>query len=185
MIKINLLSPELIKKEERIELVIIGYAIIIAAVIVAGSDYFVKFRSFKVLESRVEQSEKELAKYQSIQKQVEALQAAKNVLETKKSIINSLMLGRLNYVNFMENILDVMSNNLWFRNMATQLVSDNGINVTMDAEALDNYAIADFITSLSQSKNFNNVELGPITSNTGAKTATSSFKLTFLYRKKS
>jgi Tfp pilus assembly protein PilN len=185
MIKINLLSADLIKKEERHELVFIGYAIILVGLIGAASDYTIKFRSFKILESRVEQSEKELTKYESIQKQVEGLQSAKNVLETKKSIINSLMLGRLTYVKFMESMLDVIPNNLWFKNINTQLIADQSITVTMDAEALDNYAIADFISALSQNKNFSNVELGAITTNAGAKMPTSSFKLVFLYRKKS
>jgi Tfp pilus assembly protein PilN len=184
MIKINLLSPELIKKEERLELIFIGYALIIVAIIAAGTDYFVKYRTYKILESRVEQSEKELEKYQSIQKQVEALQSAKNVLETKKSIINTLMMGRLTYVNFMESLLDVIPSNLWFKTINTQFIADQGVSVTMDAEALDNYAIADFISALSQSKNFNNVELGAITTNSGAKSPTSTFKLNFLYRKK-
>lgn len=185
MIKINLLAPELIKKEERHELIFIGYVILIVAVIAAGTDYLVKFRSYKILESRVEQSEKELAKYESIQKQVEALQAAKTVLETKKTIINSLMSGRLTYVGFMERLLDVIPNNLWFKSINTMLAADQSMTVNLDAEALDNYAIADFISALSQNKNFSNVELGTITTSSGEKSPTSSFRITFVYRKKS
>jgi len=185
MIKINLLSPDLIKKEERHEFIFIAYAIVFFAVVAAGADYAVKYRSFKILELRVTQSERELSKYESIQKQVEALQSAKNILETKKSVINSLMLGRLTYVSFMEKILEVIPNNLWFKSITTLAATDQSVSVTMDAEALDNYAIADFISALSQNKNFSNVELGAITTSVSAKIPTSLFKLKFVYKNKS
>jgi len=184
MIKINLLATELIKKEERNELIILAYAVLIIAVITGALNYAAKFRSYKKLESRVTQSQRELDKYESILKQVEALHATAAVLETKKSVINTLMQGRLTYLFFMEDILEVLPYNLWFRTVNTQLGSDGKISVNMDAEALDNYAIADFLSSLAASSDFGNVELGAITTASGGKVPTSSFHLKFDYKKK-
>lgn len=184
MIKINLLSPELIKKEERNELIILAYAVIVLATIIAGADLFAKYRSFVKLQSRVSQSERELAKYESIQKQVEALQATRTALETKKNIISSLMASRLVYVHFMEDMLEIMPNNLWFRNITSNLGPDLAIAVTMDAEALDNYAIADFFTALTQNENYTNAELGSITTPQGVKVPSSAFQVKYLYARK-
>ncbi len=184
MIKINLLAPEMIKKEERNELIILGYAALIVAVIIGAFDYTLKFRSYKKLEYRVSQSERELVKYESILKQVEALQSTTNVLATKKSVISTLMQSRLTYLYFMEDILELLPYNLWFRNITTQLTADGRISVNMDAEALDNYSIADFVSSLSSNPSFANVDLGALTTS-GAKTPTSLFHLKFDYKKKS
>ena len=184
MIRINLLAPEMIKKEERNELIILGYAALIIAVLIGAFDYTLKFRSYQKLEYRVSQSERELVKYESILKQVEALQSTTNTLETKKNIISTLMQGRLTYLYFMEDILEMLPSNLWFRNVTTQLAPDGKIVVTMDAEALDNYAIADFVSSLSGNPSFANVELGALTTAAVAKTTTSIFHLKFDYKKK-
>ena len=184
MIKINLLAPEFIKKEERNELIILAYAILVVAIIIAGINFAAKYRGYSKLESRVLQSERELAKYESIQKQVEALQAARNVLETKKNIINTLMVGRLVYVNFMEDMLEILPNNLWFKTASTGLGPDLKVSVTMNAEALDNYAIADFFSALSQNENFMDAELGAIATSAGAKNTTSVFQVKYSYARK-
>ena len=101
MIKINLLSTELIKKEERIELILLAYTLLFIAVVAAGLNFWSKYKANSKLEYRITQSERELVKYESILKQVETLQATKNILETKKSIIDSLMKGdRVELRNF-------------------------------------------------------------------------------------
>ena len=174
----------MIKKEERNELIILAYAALVAAVIAAAFDYTAKLRCFNKLEYRISQSERELSKYESIQRQVEALQATTNVLETKKNVINTLMQGRIAYLYFMEDIVEMLPYNMWLKTINTQLGGDGSNTVTMDAEALDNYAIADFVSSLSTNQSFSNVEMGSITTSAGSKMTVSSFKVTFIYKKK-
>jgi Tfp pilus assembly protein PilN len=184
MIKINLLAPEMIKKEERNELIILAYAVLAAAVLLGAADYTAKISSYNKLQARVSLSERELVKYESILKQVEALQATTNVLATKKNIINGLMQSRLTYLNFMEDMLEMLPYNLWFKSITTSLAADGKIAANMEAEALDNYAIADFVSSLSANPSFAGVELGALTTTAGAKATTSTFRLKFDYKKK-
>jgi type IV pilus assembly protein PilN len=184
MIRINLLRPDSIKKEERTELLTLAYAVIFLAVAACGGVYYMKYRSYQTLDGRIRQVEGELSKYESIVKQVDALQATKKVLETKKSVIDGLMAGRLLYPQFMEKLLSLMPGGISFRSMSTQTQPDGTLSVTLDADALDNYAIADFVTSLSSDTDFSDVELGAITTGTSGKTAISGFHVTFQYHRK-
>lgn len=184
MIKINLLAPELIKKEEKNEILIIGYLIIGILFLIGLGNYWNKLRSFNKLEARLTLSKSELSKYESIVKQVEALQGTKNVLETKKNVINSLMINRLLYPKFMEDLVNLLPSNVWLKTLATQLQNDGKMSVAVDAEALDNYAIADFVTALLSNKDILNTELGTISSAASTKAVTSMFHLTFIYQKR-
>jgi len=184
MIKINLLATDLIKKEERYELVVLAYALLFIGIVTAGLNIWSKYNANNKLEYRVSQSERELIKYESILKQVETLQSTTNILETKKSIIGALMKSRLTYVYFMEDMLALLPNNLWFKSLTTRLGVDGTISANLDADALDNYAIADVVSALSSDVNFSGTELGAITTTSNAKNQISSFKLKFSYKKK-
>ena len=173
----------MIKKEERYELVIVAYALLAAAIVLAVFDYTLKVSSFKKLEDRVSQSQRELSKYESILKQVESLQATTKVLETKKNVIGTLMQGRLTYVYFMEDILETLPYNLWFKSVNTQLGTDGMMKVNLDASSSDNYAIADFVSSLSSNNSYADVDLGPITTSMSARSSVSSFRVSFNYKK--
>lgn len=187
MIKVNLLASEAVKKEERQEIMILAY-IVIGLIVVAGlGKYGLKFRSLKKVEKRIEHSKSELKKYQSIVNQVETLKSTKKVLETKKNVIKTLMSARLIYPTLMENLLNTIPNNVWLKTMNTKILSGNKTNVKLSAESLDNYSIADFITSLSSDKNFVDVELGQITTAAKQKDKqqTSNFQIQFNYRNES
>lgn len=183
MIRINLLSPELIKKEERNEFLFIGYAVIAILVAIGAVQYTSKLARYRKLDTRVNKVQQELGKYEEIVKQVDALQASKQVLEKKKGVIDSLMKGRLLYPRFMEELMELMPSNVWIKNMNTQTQPDGTLTVSIDAEALDNYAIADIISAMAANKNFSSPELVQINAATSAKTTTSVFRMTFSYRK--
>lgn len=183
MIRINLLSPDLIKKEERNEFIYIGYAVIAIVVIMGVVQYTTKLSMYRKLDARLTNIQQELGKYEEIVKQVDALQASKQVLEKKKGVIDSLMKGRLLYPRFMEELMEIMPSNVWLKNMNTQTQQDGTLTVSVDAEALDNYAIADIISAMAVNKNFTNPELVQVNSATAAKTTTSVFRITFSYKK--
>ncbi|MHB9155785.1 MAG: PilN domain-containing protein [Endomicrobiales bacterium] len=184
MIKVNLLAPELIKKEERSEILVLGYLLMACLVLTGTTQYFLRVRTYQRLEARLGQSKAELGKYESIVQQVDTLQATKKVLETKKNVIGTLMTGRLTYPVLMEKLLETIPSNVWIKSMTTQMQGDGKMAVTVDAEALDNYSIADFITALSADTDMSAVELGAITSVAASgKAPTSAFRLTFSYMK--
>ncbi|MCB4790760.1 MAG: PilN domain-containing protein [Elusimicrobia bacterium] len=183
MIKVNLLAANLIKKEERNELFVLACILAAIIVLLGGAGYGSKLYSNMKLEKRIEVANRELTKYESIVRQVEALQSTKTVLETKKNLINTLSATGLTYPVFMEKLMSVLPDNIWFKSVNTKTLNDTDLSISMDAEALDNYAIADFISFLSTDKSFSNIELGQITTAGTDKMPTYSFKMTANYRK--
>lgn len=178
MIRINLLAPEFVKKEERTEFLVLGYLLIAALVIAGGANFFMGMQKSKALEARIARSQAELGRFETIVKQVDELQAKKHILETKKGIISSLMATRLVYPVYMEKLLAMIPSSLWLKTMNTQLLPDGNIAVSVTAEALDNYAIADFVSALSQNGEIAAVELGTIAAGQGG---TSSFSISFQF----
>ncbi len=183
MIKINLLPSESIKKEERKEIFALACVIVVICVGLGGVHYTMKLASYAKLKQRSEKTQQELGKYENIVKQVEALQATKNVLESKKTVINTLMTRRLVYARFMEAIVDMLPGNVWFKSLTTKYDGIDKLACSLSAEASDNYAIADTITAMAASPAFSGVELGAINSHSGPKQS-SSFTLTFSYQEK-
>jgi Tfp pilus assembly protein PilN len=184
MIKINLIHPDAIKKVERSEFLTLGYGIIAVVFTIAAVRYASQFANYRKIESRIASVDRELAKHQNIIAQVDSLQATKSVMEMKKKVISSLMASRLVYPQFMEEITGLLPVNIWFRSLATQSQPDGKLSVVLDAESLDNFSIADFITSLSGNPDFSNVELGAINTVTTNKVTSSAFRLNFIHQKK-
>jgi Tfp pilus assembly protein PilN len=183
MIKINLLAPDSIKKEERTEILLLAYLVIVIAVICGIANYGMKFASLKKVEFRLERTQKELGKYENIVQQVEALKTTKKILETKKNVINTLMASSLIYPHFMEDLLNILPRNIWFKTLNTTLDANGRISVNLTADALDNYSIADFISALMTTNGFANPVLGTINISKADKTQTSAFQVTFSYQK--
>lgn len=183
MIRINLLASEAIKKEEKKELVALAYFLTAIVILTGLVKYGLKFNAYRLVENEIKLVDFELKKYESIVKQVEALQATKKVLETKKNVIDSLMIVRLVYPKFMEELIVSTPDNIWFKSLTTKLDAGTQISIKLGAEALDNYSIADFITTLSSNPNFLDVELGPISTIEKDKSETSSFDISFNYKR--
>jgi Tfp pilus assembly protein PilN len=184
MIKINLLAPEAIAKEERSEFLLIGWVIVILAVLAGTANYTAKFLALKKLQARVTVANQELVRYEDIVKQVEALEATKKVLETKKNVMNALMTTRLFYPRFMEDLMMILPRNVWLKTINTKIDPSTGkMAITMTADALDNFSIADFVSELIADGDYTDVELGPISAQ-GGKVPSSAFQLTFNYLKK-
>jgi Tfp pilus assembly protein PilN len=184
MIRINLLAPDSIKKEERNDILALGYLFIILLTIAAGANYVVKLRSYQMVQTRLSDIQKELGRYESIVRQVDALQATKKILEMKKNVINALLSSGLIYPRFMEDLLQLLPSGVSFKTLTTRLATDCKMTVTLTAEAVDNYSIADFMSALGGNADFTNVELGPVMTIGGAKSPSSNFNLTFCYQKK-
>jgi len=183
MIKINILSAGLIKKEERKELLLIAYLIAGFILLACVVSFGLKFYSYERLEYKTERSKQELTKYEGIVRQVETLQSTKAVLETKKNLINTLSATALTYPIFMNKLLSVLPDNIWFKTMDTKTTNDTEMNVNIEAEALDNFSIADFLSVLTTNPSFFNPELGAINTVTSGKSQTSSFRVKFDYKK--
>lgn len=184
LIKINLLTSDKIVKEERTEYLTLGYAlIVIVAVSLIGMYAAIWTATGKLAKATVAR-EAELKKYETVVKQVELLQATKKVLETKKNVIDSLRAGALLYPWFMQTLAARTPAGISYRSMNATLTQTGGIAASMDAMALDNYAIADCIGVLSVDPEFSLVDLGAITAVGAENSSASNFRLTFTFTRK-
>lgn len=184
IIRINLLSTDRIRKEERTDILALGYVVVGVVFIVLLVTYMFQLQSLSRIEQRIQRAQAELTKYQAIVAQVDALQATKKVLETKKSVIDSLLSSGLLYPKYMETLARITPSGIGFRTMNTAVRGDGALDVSLDADAIDNYAIADFIGALCSDPSFSAVEMGAVSSSNGAKVSGAAFHLTFTYARK-
>ena len=162
---------------------ILAYLVLFLLIIAGVARLAFAYTAYVSVQLKTKEVQRELDKYEAIVKQVESLQSTKSALENKKNIIDSLMALRLIYPYFLEDLVSVLPDSVWFRNLDTKLDSSGNLQVTIDADALNNYAIADFVTALTANSKFSRVELGSITSSGQDKTTVSAFKVTFSHKR--
>ncbi|MFB0527165.1 MAG: PilN domain-containing protein [bacterium] len=163
MIKINLLPKEIEKKVALREKKFLLSTIVVLAVVGFLGLYFLKVGQYSRLRKQLRKVEKELVLLEAIVKQVDEIEKSKETLSKKLDVIRSLMGNRLIYPQLLEDLARIVPSRVWLNSLRTQTESDY-LTITIGASAIDNYAIADFITRLSEAKNFSKVELGNITS---------------------
>lgn len=181
LIKINLLTSDKIVKEERTEYLTIGYALIVIVTVALIGMYAVIWQATSKLARVTAEKEAKLSEYQAIVKEVEELQAANATLAAKKGVIDSLKANGILYSWFMQTLAARTPPGISYKSMKTTLSPAGGIAATMDAMAIDNYAIADCIGLLSVDKEFSLVDLGAITSVGVENSSASNFRLSFTY----
>jgi len=185
LIKINLLSKENIKVLERTEFVWLFSFLILITAFFGTAYYFFRLHLNSIAEAQLRQVQADMGKYENVLKQLELLESTKLTLETKKNVINSLHEKGLVYPQFMEDFAAVLPSGISLKTLLTKLQADGKLFVTLSADAIDNYPIADFITMLTLNNNFSNIEMGTInTKRPPGMTTISSFTLTFYYLKK-
>jgi len=163
MIKINLLPKEVEKKVALREKKFLLSTIVL--IVVGGflGLYFLKVGQYTRLGKQLRKVEEELALLETIVKKVDEIEKSKEALAKKLDVIGSLMGNRLIYPQLLEDLARTVPPRVWLKSLTTKSESDSLI-ITIEASAIDNYDIADFITKLSEAKNFSKVELSKITS---------------------
>jgi Tfp pilus assembly protein PilN len=185
LIKINLLAPESVKREERTDLVWLSVFVVIIFVVLGTILYFFKLHSCSLVNSQVQLAQSEMSKYDNTIRQIDALESARKLLETKKTVINSLKEQGIVYPRFMEDFVSLLPSGISVKNLFTKISPDGKITVTLNADSIDNYPIADFITQLTLNSSFSDVELGTISTTRNANMPTiSSFGMSFNYQRR-
>ena len=184
-IKINLLSPENIPQEEQTELVWLSIILVTIIAVFGASIYFLRLHTYVFMNSQIQLASSEMTKYDSTMRQITALESARKLLETKKTVINSLREKSIIYPRFMEDFVSLLPSGVWIRTMSSKLSPEGKLSVTLTADSIDNYPIADLITELTLNGSFSGVELGTISTTNNANMPTvSSFGLSFVYQKR-
>ncbi len=163
MIKINLLPKEIEKKVTLREKKFLVVGIVILVVVGFFGLYFLKVAQYAHLKRQLRKVEKELALLETVVKQVDEMEKSKEALSKKLDVIRSLTTNRLIYARLLEDLARIVPSRVWLTSLITKSESDF-LTITIEASAIDNYAIADFITKLGEGDNFSKVELTRITS---------------------
>ncbi len=185
MIKINLLPPEARKKAERKRLIaylVLGIGFLVLVIFVIYGQRVLNYHNLgkeaKILDS-------ELKRIEPILREIENKQKERDLLIRKRQVMKDLMQNTLLYPKFLEKLVTILPDNIWFSNLTTRL--DPGtteLSVSIDASALDNYAIADFLNILEKNQYCSNIDLGPISRSGSENESISGFRLSFRYQAK-
>jgi type IV pilus assembly protein PilN len=163
MIKINLLPKEIEKKVALREKRFLLSTIVLLVVAGFLGLYLLKVGQYARLRKQLRGIEKELVLLETIIKKVDEIEKSKEALAKKLDVIGSLMGERFIYPQLLEDLARIVPSRVWLTSLMTKSESDF-LTITIEASAIDNYAIADFITKLSETKSFSKVELSKISS---------------------
>jgi type IV pilus assembly protein PilN len=181
MIRINLLPPEYAEAQARKEQrFIFGSAggVLVTLLLLF---WLVKAKQASALQSDIDKSEAELAKYQAIVSQIETIEADKRQMIAKRDVIKNLNRSRLLYPVFFEDFLPIVPSDVWVTNIGFQ-EQGGAFKVTLSCNALSNFALATWLTNLQQSKNFSGIDLGSISYTNSDSGQTLTFPLSFKYQ---
>jgi Tfp pilus assembly protein PilN len=161
MIKINLIPPEYAEAQAKKEQQILFGTIGSFSAVLLFLFWLVKSRQAASLESKIQEAEGELNKFQSIVSQIERIEADKQQLSSKRDVIRNLNRSRLVYPVFFEDILPIIPSDVWL--LSVRLTETGSqMKLDMSANATSNFALATWLTNLQQSQHFSSVNLSPI-----------------------
>ena len=186
MIRINLLPREIYIEDARRQIKSIGIAVVFFVIAVMLGIYLWQFNVQHREEARNVELNTELKKYQAIVDQVSELEQTRNLLRARRDVIQQLLIGRLIYPKFFEDFMALLPSEIWVANIGTTLDSQGVMSVTVTAQSLSNFAIADWLTNLQSSPLCSDVKLGTISSQEQGegKATVLGFSITFRYLKK-
>lgn len=159
MIRINLLPYRLARKKENIRRKVSVFCLFFIFVGISCY-YFQGHLNIRIerLQTQIDETKKEIAKYQKITREIDAIIKNLDDLKKKTAVINNLEKDRKKPVKLLDTMTQVIvPKRMWF----TSLTSGNSA-VGINGIALDNKTIADFMTRLEGSKLFSSVNLKSI-----------------------
>lgn len=163
MIRINLLPFKQLQAEvtRRRELVTGAVVLGLAVLMLAGAHFYQSYQMSQ-LETELVSLRSELQALNTKIKEVGDLQNKIKDLRGKNKIIADLNQKKRGPVQVMENLANATPTSLWLTDL-----KESGGSLVLNGHAVDNKAVADFITGLEASKHFKNVELVETTQGTG------------------
>lgn len=155
MIKINLLPVRAAKRREslRRQMLIIVASLVFVLACLYLVDRF-QHREMSRLVSEINYTKTEMAKLKDIIAEVEMLKARKKSLQEKKAVIDRLEAAKTGPVRVLEELGFAVPEALW----VISFKEKNGL-LELKGEAVNNDAIADFLTNMEKSIYFKDVRL--------------------------
>ncbi|MCD6413637.1 MAG: PilN domain-containing protein [Elusimicrobia bacterium] len=159
MIRINLLPSEIEKRAVAQRRTILIASAVVAVLLVFVGIYFMRLAKITTLKGELKKLTAEHRKYEKDLKKINEMESQKAALQNKLNVINELMGSRLDYPKMMEILTrkDVIPGKVWLKSFSSQ--GTGKIKLTLDLEAMDNYAVADFLANLEKSPRFDNIKI--------------------------
>jgi len=155
MIRINLLSDrDAVRKEtsrQQISILVLSLCLLL---VICGGMQFRLHQKKKGLEEEIRRVNKVLTELQAKVGKVEEYKAAKQELETKLAIIDTLETGKLWVPRMLDNLAESMPDKMW-----VEKLSMRGGSVSLEGFSIDHETIAVFMKTLEASPYFHGVEL--------------------------
>ena len=188
MTKINLIPPEIRAATTQRQIRTLGMAA--GGIVAVGLIGFwtTRYSRLKNITAELTQAQADLAKYQAIVDKVNTLEQTRNQLKARSDVIKSLMKGRLTYPKMLEDFMPLMPGDVWINSFGTapNSAQPDWMDLTLSAQSLSNFAIADWLTNLQGSPLCADVKLGAISTqeSTDGKPPVLSFTMNFRYLRK-
>lgn len=155
MIKINLLPVREARRRADLQQQLFLFGVLLAlAVGGVGYAHYAQGRKIDQLNERVAQTQAQIKKYEPQLEQVEAYKEKKAEVQQKLDVIESLERSRSGPVRVMDELATKTPERMWL----TQLLTE-GERIELEGMSLDNEIVAVFLTRLSESPYFDEVEL--------------------------
>lgn len=159
MIRINLLPFRAARKKENVrrQVSIFFLSFILVAMAVVLFNFRLSGKITK-LNTAIADTKKQVEKYNKINKEIEDIKRALDVLNKKIMVVSSLEANRRDSITLLDAMTKlIMVDRMWFTLLRTK---DNFVDVT--GIALDNRTVADFMTRLQQAPYYDDVVLKTI-----------------------
>ena len=173
MIRINLIRG---KRKKRKEFNVDALYLLLPLVVIVGVLLFHRSVAGKIedLNTGIRRANVEVARLQKEIGEVENFKARKAELQKKVDVISNLQKGRKGPVKIFEALSASIPEKCWIDRLSVR-----GERVELSGIALNNYTIANFMTSLGQSGRFHDVVLGSAEQTTVSNVKLVKFGLTF------
>ena len=159
MIRINLLPYRAARKKENIRIqvnVFFGSVLIVCLLVFL---YYSHLNSqIKRLTADINQTKIQVAKYQKINKEIAEIKKKLELLDRKIQVIESLDRDRKAPVQTLDSLYKLLvEKRMWYTE-----IEEKGNSIKISGIALDNQTVADYMTRLEKSEEFQNVRLAAI-----------------------
>lgn len=161
MIKINLVPQEVLDKElQKQRALQVGVVAGLLALGFVGVSYGHHRKKVK-LERQLTQLEATLKTLEKEMRLVQALENQAKGLRARLGVVNNLLKSRELYPRFMTELLKTLPSGVWLLTLDTR--GSDALSLDISAAASSSEAIADWLRTLEETKQFSGSALGPIT----------------------
>lgn len=155
MLEINLLPVREVRKRAEVRQTLVQLGLVMVLTVCALSAVHLQlYQEMDRVANRIQQMEKDIARFKPQLDQVEAFKKKKNELEKKIEVIDGLDRARRGPVRVMAELADRIPPRVWITSLDT-----NGGTIKLQGESLDNELVALFLRDLGASEYFDEVDL--------------------------